>query len=183
MKLPFNVIELLKRKSGSDLRLPSDCQLLSLDIEGRTGVHVGATTLKRLLGFVPDERVPHQSTLDIIAKYLGYAYWEELTNIEDKGNSDFETHDDELRSADLARGAEVVITYLPDRVVTFCHLEGHRFRVVDSQNSKLQEGDEVEIHHFLLHHPLFVVNVWRNGQALGSFTAGRVSGLSSIKVI
>ena len=83
MKLPFNVIELLKRKSGSDLRLPSDCQLLSLDIEGRTGVHVGATTLKRLLGFVPDERVPHQTTLDIIAQYLGYAHWEELTNIED----------------------------------------------------------------------------------------------------
>ena len=183
MILPFNVIELLKRKSGSDLRLPSDCQLLSLDIEGRTGVHVGATTLKRLMGFVSDERMPHQSTLDIIAKYLGYAYWEELANIEDKGNSDFDTHDDELRSADLAPGAEVMITYLPDRVLTFSHLDGHRFCVVDSQNSKLRKGDEVEIYHFLLHHPLFVVNVWRNGQALGSFTAGRVSGLSSIKVI
>ena len=33
MKLPFRIIELLKRKSGSGLRLPSDCELLSLDIQ------------------------------------------------------------------------------------------------------------------------------------------------------
>lgn len=183
MKLPFNVIELLRRKSGSDLRLPSDCQLLSLDIEGRTGVHVGATTLKRLLGFVPDERTPHLSTLDIIAQYLGYAHWEELSKVEDKGNSGFKVSDDELRSADLMPEAEVIITYLPDREVTFCYLGNNRFCVVDSQNSKLQKGDEVEILHFVLHYPLLVMNVWRNGQELGSFTAGRVSGLSSIKVL
>ena len=48
MKLPFHIIELLKRKSGSDLRLPSDCELLSLDIESKTGVRIGATMLKRL---------------------------------------------------------------------------------------------------------------------------------------
>jgi hypothetical protein len=33
MKLPFHVIELLKRKSANDLHLPSDCELLSLDIQ------------------------------------------------------------------------------------------------------------------------------------------------------
>ncbi|MBO6188751.1 MAG: hypothetical protein J6O23_09675, partial [Prevotella sp.] len=64
MKLPFHIIQLLKRKSGSDLRLPSDCELLSLDIESKTGVRIGATTLKRLLGFAQDERQPHTSTLD-----------------------------------------------------------------------------------------------------------------------
>ena len=182
MKLPFNVIELLRRKSGSDLRLPSDCQLLSLDIEGRTGVHVGATTLKRLLGFVSDDRMPHQSTLDIIARYLGYAHWEELSKVEYQGNSDFGSIEDELRSADLQPGAVVTITYLPDRELIFSYLGDNRFCVVESHHSKLQKDDEVEIHHFVLRHPLFVLNVWRNGQPLGSFTAGRVSGLSSIMV-
>lgn len=51
MKLPFHIIQLLKRKSGNDLRLPSDCEFLSLDIESKTGILIGATTLKRLLGF------------------------------------------------------------------------------------------------------------------------------------
>jgi len=32
MQLPFHIIELLKRKSGNGLRLPSDYELLSLDI-------------------------------------------------------------------------------------------------------------------------------------------------------
>ena len=61
MKLPFHIIQLLKEKSGNELRQPSDCEILSLDIESKTGVRVGATTLKRLLGFAQDERTPHTS--------------------------------------------------------------------------------------------------------------------------
>ena len=183
MKLPFHVIELLKRRSENDLHLPSDCELLSLDIQGKTGVRIGATTLKRLLGFAQDERTPHASTLDAIARYLGYAHWEELAKIEDQGNSDFNSSDDEVRSADLQVGKVVEIAYLPDRVVTLRYLGNNRYKVEQSQNSKLQADDEVEILNFVLHHPLLVVQVWRKGESLGQFTAGRVSGLSSIKVI
>ena len=183
MKLPFHIVQLLKQKSRSDLRLPSDCEFLSLDIESMTGVRIGATTLKRLIGFAQDERTPHTSTLDAIARYLGYAHWDELSKIEDKGNSDFDAPDDEVRSADLETGAFVQITYLPDRKVTLEYIgEGH-YKVADSDNSKLQKGDEVEILNFVLHHPLLVVNVLRDGESLGQFTAGRASGLSSIKLL
>lgn len=183
MKLPFHIIELLKRKSGSDLRLPSDCELLSLDIEGKTGVRIGATTLKRLLGFARDERQPHTSTLDAIAHYLGYAHWDELAKIEDQGNSDFDSPDGEVRSANLQVGCEVEITYLPDRRVVLFYLGNNRYRIQQSENSKLLVGDEVEILSFVLHHPLLVMQVWRCGQSLGQFTAGRISGLSSVRVI
>ena len=112
---------------------------------------------------------------------MDYAHWDELTKIEDSGNSDFDAPDDELRSADLQPGATIEITYLPDRKVTFEYLGDNHYRVTASENSKLQMGDKVEIHHFVLHHPLLVVNVWRERKTLGQFTAGRVSGLSSIK--
>ena len=183
MKLPFHIVQLLKAKSGSDLRLPSDCEFLSLDIQSKTGVPIGATTLKRLVGFAQDERTPHTSTLDAIARYLGYAHWDELTKIEDAGNSGFDCSDEEVRSADLPVDACVEITYLPDRLVRMQYLGNQRYRIVKSQNSKLQAGDEVEIQTFVLHHPLLVLNVWRNGEPLGQFTAGRVSGLSTITVI
>ena len=183
MKLPFHIVQLLKSKSGSELRQPSDCEYLSLDIESKTGVRIGATTLKRLVGFAQDERTPHQSTLDALARYLGYAHWDELAKIEDKGNSDFDATEDEVRSADLQPGASVEITYLPDRRVVLLYLGDCRYRVTESENSKLQKDDEVEILNFVLHHPLFVVNVWRSGESLGQFTAGRVSGLSSIKLL
>ena len=183
MKLPFHIVEMLKAKSGSDLRLPSDCEFLSLDIESKTGIRIGATTLKRLVGFAQDDRMPHVSTLDAIARYLGFAHWDELSEIEDKGNSDFDSPDEEVRSADLKTGACVEIAYLPDRVLRLQYLGDSRYRVVESLNSKLLVGDELEIQNFVLHHPLLVVNVWRNGSPLGQFTAGRVSGLSSIKLV
>ena len=183
MKLPFHIIQLLKEKSGNELRQPSDCEFLSLDIESKTGVRIGATTLKRLLGFAQDERTPHTSTLDAIARYLGYAHWEELSKIEEKGNSDFSTSDEEIRSADLKPGVNIEITYLPDRKVRMQYLSNQRYRIVESENSKLLVDDEVEILSFVLHHPLLVLNVWRNGESLGQFTAGRVSGLSSIKIV
>ena len=183
MKLPFHIIQLLKCKSGNDLRIPSDCEFLSLDIESKTGVRIGATTLKRLLGFAVDERTPHATTLDAIARYLGYAHWDELTKIEDDGNSNFDASDDEVRSSDLQPNTNVEISYLPDRVVTMQYLGHQRYRVIESQNSKLQVDDELEIMSFILHHPLLAINVWRNGESLGQFTAGRVSGLSSVKIL
>ena len=183
MKLPFHIVQLLKEKSGSDLRQPSDCVFLSLDIESKTGVRVGATTLKRLVGFAQDERTPHVSTLDAIARYLGYAHWEELLKIEDNGNSDFDSSDEEVRSADLQPDAIVEITYLPDRKVSMKYLGNNHYQVVESLNSKLQVGDELEIQNFVLHHPLLVLNVWRSGESMGQFTAGRVSGLSSVKIL
>lgn len=183
MRLPFHIVQLLKEKAGNDLRQPSDCEFLSLDIESKMGIRIGATTLKRLVGFANDEREPHASTLDAIARYLGYAHWEELSQIEDKGNSDFDVSDEEVRSADLQHGACVEITYLPDRKVTMQYMGNQHYRITENQNSKLQVDDEVEIQNFVLHHPLLVLNVWRGGESLGQFTAGRVSGLSSIKLI
>lgn len=177
------MIELLKRKSENDLRLPSDCELLALDILSKTGVRIGATTLKRLLGFAHDERQPHTSTLDAIARYLDFAHWEEVMKIVDQGNSDFNNFSDELRSDSLQKDDCVQITYLPDRQLVFEYQGNGHYSVVESQNSKLQVGDEVEIQNFILHHPLLVAQVWRNGDSLGQFTAGRVSGLSSIKVM
>ena len=183
MRLPFHIIQLLKAKSGNDLRLPSDCEFLSLDIQSKTGVRIGATTLKRLLGFAQDERDPHATTLDAIAHYLGYAHWDELTKIEYEGNSVFECSDEEVRSADLPVNTCIEITYLPDRMVKMQYLGNQRFCVVESANSKLMKGDEVEIQNFVLHHPLLALDVWRNGESLGQFTAGSVSGLSSIKIL
>ena len=183
MKLPFHIIQLLKEKSGNELRIPSDCEYLSLDIESKTGIRIGATTLKRLLGFAQDERVPHAGTLDAIARYLGFAHWEELSQIEDKGNSDFDAPEEEIRSADLQLGANIEMTYLPDRKVRMQYLGNQRYRIVESENSKLLVGDEVEVQNFVLHHPLLVLNVWRDGESLGQFTAGRVSGLSSVKIV
>ena len=87
MKFSPYVIDLLKRKSKKDFRLSGDCEYLALDIESVTGEHIGVNTLKRLLGFIDDEREPRPSTLDIIARYLDFENWDLLKCFDDKSNS------------------------------------------------------------------------------------------------
>ncbi len=173
--------ELLTKRCAHALHIPSDCEFLSLDIQSKTGIHIGATTLKRLLGFVADERQPHASTLDVIAHYLGYQDWQQLSAEDVKGNSGFDTTYEEIRSADLEVSTKVEIKYSPDRTVVFEYLGDSRFQVISSQNSKLHVDDYASIQSFILHHPLFVSSVIRNGNDLGQFTAGRISGLTSLK--
>ena len=111
MILSLNIQQQLKRKSGSDLRLPSDIDFLAHDIESQTGEHMGVNTLKRLLGCIDDERQPRVSTLDIIARYLGYAEWEVLSALDAKSNSGFEETDGLLHASSLKMGQCVEVTY------------------------------------------------------------------------
>ena len=181
MKLSPNIIQLLSRQCGHPISIPADCEFLALDIQSKTGVRLGATTLKRLVGFADDERQPHESTLNVIARYLGYKDWQQLSLEDAKGNSGFDACDEEIRSADLQASDRVEIHYLPDREVMFEYLGCCHYQVVASKNSKLKVGDVATVQNFILHHPLFVSAVVRDGAELGPFTAGRVSGLSYLK--
>ena len=161
MRFSPYVTTLLKQKSGHDLRLSADCEYLALDIESVTGEHIGVNTLKRLLGFIDDEREPRISTLDVIARYLGFKSWEELHIYDDK-----------------TVGQQIQISYLPDRRLIIEYQGNNTFFILSSQNSKLQDGDQITITHIVSGYPLLVSQVIRNGQSLGSFTAGKAQGIT-----
>ena len=177
MKFSLYVTDLLKQKSGKDFRLSSDCEYLALDIESVTGEHIGVNTLKRLLGFIDDEREPRPSTLDIIARYLGFENWDVLRIFDDRSNSSFESSNEEIRVADLSVGQGIQISYLPDRQIEIQYIGSNRFRVLNSINSKLRAGDEITLTHIVQGYPLLVSEVIRDGESLGSFTAGRAQGI------
>ena len=178
MKFSPYITELLQQKVKRELRLSSDCEYLALDIESVTGEHIGVNTLKRLLGFIDDEREPRPSTLDIIARYLDFENWDMLKCFDDKSNSSFSAVEDEIRVSNLVNGQHIQISYLPDRLIELEYGGDGRFVVRESQNSKLQEGDELEIAHIVKGYPLLVSHVRRGGADLGSFTAGKAQGIS-----
>lgn len=182
MKFTPYIITLLEKKCGQPIQTSADCNFLALDIESRTRVHIGATTLKRLIGFLPDERKPHATTLNIVASYLGYKNWEELDAVSKKSNSAIGRHENEIRSSDINKGSIVEITYLPDRRIVFEYAGANQFTVRESTNSKLQKGDKAEILHFVQKHPLYAKNITREGKVIGEYTAGIISGISSIKI-
>lgn len=177
MKFSPYVTDLLKQKSDKEFRISGDCEFLSLDIESVTGEHIGVNTLKRLLGFIADEREPRISTLDVIARYLGFENWEVLSIYDNRSNSSFESSSEEIRVSDLPMGQHIQISYLPDRQVEVVYLGANRFRVQESINSKLRAGDELTANHIVQDYPLLVSDVLREGQSLGSFTAGKAQGI------
>ena len=183
MKFTPYIIELLGKECGREIRIPADCEFLALDIESKTKTHIGSTTLKRLIGFTNDERTPHASTLNTIAGYLGHRSWEKLIDIADKSNSAIDWHSHEVRSSELETGCKVEITYLPDRKITFRYNGENNYTVIESINSKLQEGDILEITNLILDHPMYAKSVRRGTETIGEYTAGIISGISSIKII
>ena len=49
MILSFSIQKQLRRKSGLKLETPAEVEQLALDIESKTGEHLGVNTLKRML--------------------------------------------------------------------------------------------------------------------------------------
>ena len=177
MKFSPYVTGLLKQKSNRDFRISGDCEYLALDIESVTGEHIGMNTLKRLLGFINDEREARISTLDVIARYLGFENWEVLSIYDNRSNSSFDSSSEEIRVSDLPIGQHIQISYLPDRQIELEYLGSNLFRVRKSINSKLMTDDETTITHIVEGYPLLVSEVIRNGKSLGSFTAGKAQGI------
>jgi len=179
MRLPSDIISWIGRQCGREIKRSADCDYLALDIESVTGEHIGVNTIKRLLGFIDDERDTRITTLDIIARYLGCTTWEQLQLMEQRrANSSFDGERDEIVVRLLEAGQRVRITYLPDReLVIECAGDG-RFEVIQSANSKLHVGDVITFTHIIKGYPLLVSDVLRDGKSLGAFTSGEAQGIN-----
>jgi len=174
----------IEEKFGKPLRYPSDYDALSIDIKVATGERISINTLKRLTGAIDDVKEPRLSTLDIIAKYLGFNDWDVyIKNMSDDGNSSFGKDENSIDQKDLPIGCKVEFHYNPGRKVVLHKDSDMLFCVDESFGSKLRINDRMEIGSFHLHYPLFSKNVTRGTEMLGPFTAGKISGLTYLKII
>lgn len=186
MIIPQTIVDRLQRRSGVAITHATDRELSGLldAMYAETGVRIGLNTLKRMLGKISDqERETRNSTLDVIARYLGEATWENLLLSVSNGDSSFANVPGEVRTADLKTGDVVEMSYMPDRKLQFEKTDDEDiFRVKSSLNSKLQEGDLCKICSFVIRYPLIVHEVIRNGESLGSYTAAHSGGIITLKV-
>ena len=144
MILPINIQELLKHKSGLSLRLPSDIEALQIEIEKTTNEHLSVNTLKRLIGFIQDEREPRTSTLDIIAKYLGCDNWDILLDNHEKHKA-LEDIKQTINGCCFNIGEKIDVRYRKNHHITLQYSGGNIFHIVHSNNSALPEGRDIEM--------------------------------------
>ncbi len=181
--LPQSIISKILAKYGKDEVYSADCASLA----GKIGI--GETTVKRMLGLVGENspekhRTPHVSTMDILAKWLGYDNYKSL--LMEIGEQDYSSEFTSMNNIDvkdLAEGTQVQIKYEPGRVIVMTYLGNSIFMINESINSKLQKGDRVTVSFLVLGLELIVKEVVRGERNLGGYRGAKDGGLTSIEII
>ena len=68
----------VEKKAGRQIRTPKDFDFLAEAIFGECHTMVSVSTLKRIWGYVQSDSSPRPSTLDPLARYIGFADWEDF---------------------------------------------------------------------------------------------------------
>ena len=182
--LPVSIIEQIKEKSGLDFTNAKDFEVLSelFPASDRLGVN----TLKRLMGYAKEPIAARKTTLDVIAHYLGQPSWDALMGVQP---TDSDWVEKAVCADEIKEESSVEAEWLHDREIKLLCIGENRFRVMESRNGKLRQGDEITIHHFRLDYPLEVSHIVRAGELLRDadgaelcYIAGKQNGLKSFTI-
>lgn len=161
------------------LTTPRDFELLHDRIFARLNENLSATTLMRLWGYIDEPVTPRRSTLNILARFLGYRDFDDYSAKSAKADKE----SDPVMSrrvnvaSDLRPGDCLLLTWLPDRE---CHMEylGHlNFRVTDSLNTRLQPGDTFQCGIIIENEPLYLDNLRQNRFEAPAYVCGKKNGV------
>ncbi len=177
--LKNTIEELLGRK----VTTKRDYEFLSMRILDRTGSYLSPITLRRFWGNLAGGKyntIPRRFTIDTLAQYTGYNNYEQFQK-ERSGesycqNSRFLLNDYILSSA-LKKGQQIEISWLPYRFVTVEFLGYDMYKVVNSVNSKLSEGDTFHVDVITQGEPLYLNCLVHKGGAPTRYVCGRRGGV------
>lgn len=183
MKLNDIFIDLLNQKVGCNVTTASGATFLRNDIESVTGENLSANTIKRLVGNLPYDNSPRGTTLEIIAKYLGYDSWQLLNDDLNQKISAFNSDNCFYELDKIPVDQRIKIEWEPNRKILLQHKTGYEYEVISSENSKLIEGDILTLSEIAVGFPFMVKNVVRDGNDLGNYIASPKLGIKNIEIL
>ncbi len=179
MVLDLHIQKLISEKNGFEMTNSLQFSLLSDEIFKSTQSRLSVNTLKRLYGMLPEVNTT-STTLDIIAKYLGYSSWKRLIaagmDIHSSFNNDFLC----VLPKEMEAGQCLTIAYEPDRIMKLKITQDYWCEVLSCTGGKICVGDLLDIPSLCIHAPLIVMEVVREGQSLGSYIGGKEGGVTEI---
>ena len=165
----------LKKK----LQTPKDFEFLRERIYARLHTLVSRTTLMRLWGYVDEDVKPRKGTLDILSRFLGYQDWE---SYQENASLPKEQQSSPVMSrklnvnSDLYIGERLRLTWQPDRVCDVEYLGELSFRVIASENTRIQPGDTFQCSLIIEGEPLYLDNLRKGDGSSSAETIAYVCG-------
>lgn len=172
--------EAVEKSVGRKLRTPKDFDQLSSAILARLGVMLSRNTLRRIWGNMQDVAQPRKSTLDFLARFLGYSGMDAFR--EQAGKEIGDTSNSIMGrkiyvSTDLRKGDRLRLTWLPDRVCDVEYSGSMHFCVTSSENTKIKTGDTFLCGIIIEGEPLYV-DEWQHGDNAGvAYVCGKKGGV------
>lgn len=164
------------------IRTPFDFAFLSQEIRQQTKYTASESTLKRVWGYITDkgdEYVPSNFTLNALAALIGFDNFESFIS-KTTADSDIQSEmykGETISSVSLPTGTVIKLYWRPDRECSIRHIDGNRFIVIESVNSKLIKGDIVECGSFTQNTPLYFNRVDRQSEEIMTYIAGSATGV------
>lgn len=177
---------LVEQAADHRINTSTDFAFLSGCIQGRLKQTVSVSTLERIWGYVEGYQSIRESTLSILAQFVGYPDWK--TFVADycevpSAQSSHRITAPTLEAADLPAGASVAIEWNPGRRCVLLHRGGGEWEVTQSIKSKLAVGDTFHSHRFTLNQPLFLDDYRHADEEPGLYVVGNRGGLTLVEVL
>ena len=138
---------------------------------------IGVNTIKRLMGYILDDRKTNEYTLNTIAMYMGFQCWDDMYGAF-RLDSEWNYSDDTVYVQDLHLGSTIKIKYL-NRTIIFQVIT---FKVIEAINSSLKANDILFVEHLRKGEILESKVVYR-GDKIGNYrTNGEILEMEIIKV-
>lgn len=176
--------QLVEESADHAIATSNDFIFLSGEIRGRLNENLSVSTLKRLWGYVDGYASVRPSTLDILARFVGFPDWETFVSDYCEVESVQSSHrvvSESLFAKDLNVGDKVEIRWNPNRRLLLNYLGDNMFTITESENAKLKVGDQFLCQRFILNQPLFVDVLDNEGQT-AVFVMGNKGGLTKIAI-
>lgn len=171
------LIQFVEKVAGKTMQAPRDFMFLCEQLKDFTGESISVSTLKRIWGYTNAKNQFSLHSLDLLSRMVGYNSWESF--LEDK--SDIPTSqffvNKKLKSYSLEEGEKMKLTWQPDRVVLIEYQGCDKFKVLESQNSKLQPGDFFHCDQFMECEPLIMTHLFRKGMTPCDYICGKQGGV------
>ena len=174
--------QLVEESANHAIATSNDFIFLSGEIQGRLKETLSASTLKRLWGYVDGYASVRPSTLDILARFVGFPDWETFVSDYCEVESVQSSHrvvSKSLYTKDLNVGDQVEIAWNPNRRCKLKYLGNSLFEVVTSENAKLKPGDRFLCQRFTKNQPLYVELITNDGNT-ELFVMGNKGGLTKL---
>lgn len=174
--------QLVEESADHAVATSNDFIFLSGEIRGRLNENISVSTLKRLWGYVDGYASVRQSTLDILARFVGFPDWETFVSDYCEVESVQSSHrvmGESLFAKDLSIGNNVEIRWNPNRHLLLNYLGNNMFTITESENAKLKAGERFICQRFILNQPLYVDVLDNEGQT-AVFVMGNKGGLTKI---